>query len=52
MATHRIKMTEKTRDQIKAAGAAVSTARKGKHGHSVKCRSLLAVQKYPLTGRF
>ena len=51
MAIHRIAMTERTREQLIAANAVVSKKRKGKHGHSVKCRTMLGVQKYPLVGR-
>lgn len=48
MATIKIKMTERTRQELAANNALVSTARKGKHGHSPKCRTLLGDQKYPL----
>lgn len=50
MKVHRIPMTDHTREQISSRGGKVSTARKGKHGHSVKNRTMLAVQKYPLHG--
>lgn len=51
MAVHRIPMTDRTREQIVANNAVPSKARKGKDGHSPKCRSFMVCQKYPLTGR-
>ncbi len=50
MAVHRIEMTERTRAQIADKNGVVSKKRKGKDGHSKKCRSLMVCQKYPLTG--
>lgn len=52
MATHRIEMTGKTRNQIAANNGNVSTARKGKDGHSKKNRTLLGDQKYPIIAQY
>lgn len=52
MAVHRIPMTDRTREQFFAANAHVSKARKGKTGHSAKCRTLLCDQKYPIISKY
>lgn len=49
MATiRRVAMTERTRQDLERNNALVSTAPKGKTGHSKKCRTFLADQKYPI----